>query len=97
MEPAFFPSAAAAPEEEEPVGPCWCGEENPAYLDDGLDASYGGSGVLRCRCGGDSCVCHHHGELECLGCDDCDGDPDGEDDEDLDDGVDWDRSPLWGA
>ena len=57
-------------------GPCWCGEDNPAYLDDGLSDSCGGTGILVCLCGGDFCVCHNHGEVECGGCEDCDGDGD---------------------
>lgn len=52
--------------------PCFCGETNPMYLEEGLDETCGGGGMLRCRCGGDQCVCHHHGEIECPGCDDCD-------------------------
>ena len=73
-------------------GPCWCGEPNPAYIYDHLDASCGGSGFLSCRCGGDLCVCHHHGEVECAGCDDCD--PDDGDVRDYfdEDGDAWDDS-----
>lgn len=52
-------------------GPCWCGEENPHYDESGLDDGCGGTGVLYCSCGGDLCVCHNHGEVECDGCDDC--------------------------
>ena len=36
----------------------------------------GGTGVIRCiGCGGDFCVCaecYGAGEMECLGCEDCD-------------------------
>ena len=31
----------------------------------------GGLGVFECLCGGDQCVCHNHGEVECPGCADC--------------------------
>lgn len=34
------------------------------------------TGMIQCECGGDLCVCHHHGEYECPGCDECDGDDD---------------------
>ena len=51
--------------------PCWCGEEHPYYADDGIDEGCGGSGMLYCRCGGDICVCHWHGEVDCSGCEDC--------------------------
>ncbi len=53
-----------------PVAPCWCGEETPYYSDD-IDDRCGGSYDLFCRCGGDQCVCHNHGTVECPGCDDC--------------------------
>ncbi|KKN41849.1 hypothetical protein LCGC14_0719090 [marine sediment metagenome] len=60
---------------------CWCGATGT--YDKLFDASglppypqgCGGSGMLICECGGDQCVCHHHGEVECPGCEDCD-DPD---------------------
>lgn len=62
---------------------CWCGERGtPAELFDplGLESSCGGTGYLQCYCGGDFCVCHHHGETECPGCPDCEDDrPDDED------------------
>jgi hypothetical protein len=67
---------------------CWCGAEG-AYedlFDDAcLDESCGGLGTLNCYCGGDFCVCHHHGETECPGCPDCEGsdDFDCDPDEDL--------------
>lgn len=59
---------------------CWCGAENPycADVEDGLDETCGGSGVLHCYCGGDLCVCHNHGEVQCDGCPDCDFDDDHE-------------------
>lgn len=58
--------------------PCWCGEPSPLFDDDGLAESCGGTGFLACFCGGDACVCHHHGGVDCDGCDECDYD-DGED------------------
>lgn len=30
--------------------------------------------MLYCICGGDFCVCHNHGEVECDGCEDCEDD-----------------------
>ena len=30
-----------------------------------------GTGVLKCLCAGDFCVCGFHGEAECDGCPDC--------------------------
>jgi hypothetical protein len=65
---------------------CWCGEKNPAYNEDGLQSTCGGTGTLECLCGGDNCACHYHGEVECDGCEDCDetgdlGDENEEDDE----------------
>lgn len=61
---------------------CWCGasgEYSQLFDEDGLEATCGGLGVLHCRCGGDFCVCHHHGEVQCFGCPDC-GDVDDDDD-----------------
>lgn len=61
---------------------CWCGEKgtyDELFDDIGLDEGCGGSGFVYCYCGGDLCVCHHHGqEVECPGCEDCV--PDDEDD-----------------
>ena len=61
------------------VMPCWCGETNPYYAP--LPGRCGGSGTLDCLCGGDFCVCHNHGEVECFGCPDCEGDDEGDDDQ----------------
>lgn len=66
---------------DEDGDPCWCGVENPYFDDEVFDRPCGGSGTLNCYCGGDFCVCHWHGEVECPGCEDC------EDDE----GCDWDE------
>lgn len=49
-------------------------ECRPVYriFDDAfLDETCGGTGILYCYCGGDQCYCHHHGETDCPGCDDC--------------------------
>ena len=68
---------------------CWCGAKgtyDQLFDDSGLPANgCGGSGVMYCECGGDQCVCHHHGEVQCDGCDDCRP----EDHDDYDD--DWDE------
>ena len=67
--------------------PCWCGVEHPYYSDD-IERSCGGSGTVECRCGGDFCVCHNHGAVECAGCEDCDdtdGDPGRDQYQDFDD------------
>lgn len=63
-------SGSAAPETEKDV--CWCGVENPYYAP--LPSRCDGYGTLQCYCGGDFCVCHWHGETECFGCPDCQGD-----------------------
>jgi len=51
---------------------CWCGVRNPYF--ETVAAPCGGTGILYCICGGDFCVCHNHGEVECDGCSDCDFD-----------------------
>jgi hypothetical protein len=56
------------------VTTCWCGEKNPTFSEAGLERSCGGTGVLHCYCAGDFCMCHRHGEEECLGCSDCEYD-----------------------
>lgn len=63
-----------------PEGPevveCWCGARGAyedLFDDDFLDDSCGGMLTVHCHCGGDLCVCHHHGETECPGCPDCEG------------------------
>lgn len=60
---------------EDAVVECWCGEKGKVtelFDYSGLDVTCGGLGVLYCHCGGDLCVCHHHGETDCPGCPDCD-------------------------
>lgn len=62
---------------------CWCGATGTyedLFDDSTLPDRCGGSGTLHCECGGDFCVCHHHGEVECDGCEDCRGDDDWESD-----------------
>lgn len=36
----------------------------------------GGHGYQHCYCGGDFCVCGNQGEIECMGCEDCEGEDD---------------------
>lgn len=48
---------------------CWCGVKNPYFAP--VRNTCGGHGVIDCYCGGDLCVCHWHGEVECEGCEDC--------------------------
>lgn len=56
---------------------CWCGAKGTyeeLFDDEYLDKRCGGSGILYCQCGGDLCVCHNHGEVQCFGCQDCEDD-----------------------
>lgn len=73
---------------------CWCGTKgtyDKLFDDSGLPPTCGGSGHLHCECGGDLCVCHHHGETECPGCEDCGfGRGDDEDFHDYDEQEEWD-------
>lgn len=62
------------PKESPPNSQCWCGVKNPYY--EPLPTRCGGYGVIECFCGGDICVCHNHGEVECFGCVDCAGEED---------------------
>ena len=59
---------------------CWCGAEGTyeqLFDDAGIPPGpCGGIGIKHCECGGDQCVCHHHGEVQCDGCEDCDFDDD---------------------
>lgn len=52
---------------------CWCGVKNPYYAPTRIVDGCGGTGSIACYCGGDFCVCHNHGEMECFGCPDCEG------------------------
>ena len=54
---------------------CWCGAEgtfDELFVGEVFNRNCGGTGYVDCKCGGDNCVCHHHGEVECDGCQDCD-------------------------
>lgn len=66
------------PGPDDEIFTCWCGAQgtyDELFDDSCLEDSCGGTGTLHCECGGDQCVCHHHGEADCPGCDDClDGD-----------------------
>jgi hypothetical protein len=61
-------------DEESEQMACWCGAKG-SYDDlfAPLPARCGGSGYFDCHCGGDLCVCHNHGEVDCVGCQDCEG------------------------
>lgn len=58
---------------------CWCGVKN-AYFAPIPKGGCGGMGVFDCHCGGDLCVCHWHGEIDCPGCEDCEDSYDYDDD-----------------
>lgn len=63
---------------------CWCGAQgtyDQLFDDDVFSKGCGGTRSLNCYCGGDQCVCHHHGEVECPGCDECGIDDDWGDDD----------------
>ena len=82
-EPGPGPEPGPEPDDFDPVITCWCGARgtyDELFDDSDADGGCGGSGVVHCYCGGDLCVCHHHGEYECPGCEDCDlVGPDGDD------------------
>lgn len=78
--------------EEDDNPPCWCGVENPLYSDD-LESMCGGSGFLSCECGGDFCVCHWHGGVDCDGCGDCREFDDDDDDDWSDDPATFECEP----
>lgn len=66
-------------EKDEDQVTCWCGAKGTAeelFSELYLESRCGGSGVVNCFCGGDFCVCHNHGESECLGCPDCEEEDD---------------------
>lgn len=53
---------------------CWCGAVGTyeeLFSEEGISPTCGGTGTLYCECGGDTCVCHHHGSVDCDGCVDC--------------------------
>lgn len=75
------------PCDPEHIFTCWCGavgKYDELFASD-LDETCGGTGSLVCYCGGDQCVCHHHGETDCPGCEDCETDDDSYYDDDPDD------------
>jgi len=50
--------------------PCpTCGIENAHHAR--VLAGCFGAGIVDCLCGGDGCVCHNHGLVDCEGCVDC--------------------------
>lgn len=57
---------------------CWCGASGnyEEMFSAQTEDRCGGDGVLNCFCGGDGCVCHWHGSMECYGCEDCEPDED---------------------
>lgn len=77
---------------------CWCGAKG-AYEDlcdlTALEEGCGGTGTIHCYCGGDQCVCHNHGSMDCDGCEDCGQDVD-DDYEDSDLYYDPDEHDDWG-
>lgn len=78
---------------DEEIITCWCGERgtyDELFDESGLADGCGGSGTIDCHCGGDFCVCHHHGSVECDGCEDCYAGRDDGDDYDSDDYCDAD-------
>lgn len=55
---------------------CWCGAQGAyedLFNDAFLDRTCGGTESLNCYCGGDLCVCHHHGSTDCPGCFEAEG------------------------
>jgi hypothetical protein len=48
-----------------------CGEKD-AYFAPPRRGGCSGIGTIECLCGGESCVCHNHGEVDCDGCSECD-------------------------
>lgn len=60
--------------EDDDVFECWCGARGTyeeLFDDSTLEETCGGLGTLHCHCGGDLCICHHHGSTECPGCEQC--------------------------
>jgi hypothetical protein len=65
------------PDEDDEIITCWCGASGTyedLFDDACLDDNCNGLRTLNCYCGGDFCVCHHHGEVECPGCPHCEPD-----------------------
>lgn len=78
---------ADEPPDDDEIITCWCGVKGTYdELFSDPDEGCGGTGYVDCYCGGDQCVCHHHGqEIECPGCDECPEHDDDYDDESEDD------------
>ena len=77
-------------ETDDDVITCWCGATGTCeeLFDTAcLDRTCGGLGTLNCYCGGDLCVCHHHGSIDCDGCEDCESEDD-YDNDGFEDGFD---------
>lgn len=75
------------PELDDEVIECWCGAKgtyDELFDDVDMDGGCNGTGEVNCYCGGDQCVCHHHGTCECPGCEDCEPDDDDWDGADFD-------------
>lgn len=75
--------SAQAIDEDNEIIECWRGARgtyNQLFDDGDMDGGCGGLGMLNCHCGGDLCICHNHGEIECFGCDDCEPEYDDDDD-----------------
>lgn len=85
-------------EPENKIITCWCGERGTyaeLFSNEPFGDTCDGSGFLYCYCGGDQCVCHHHGqEILCPGCEDCEQyDEDDDWNDDLDE-EDFDPGPC---
>ena len=50
---------------------CHCGVSDPYCAEAPTSEGCGGLGWVDCLCGGDRCVCHNHGRVDCPGCEDC--------------------------
>lgn len=77
---AAFDALHVAMTDDDERTPCHACDEPNAHFEE-VDGSCGGSGTLQCICGGDFCICHNHGEVDCPGCEDCDGNGDFDDDD----------------
>lgn len=67
-------SAPSCDDPKKSLFTCWCGVTGvfeDMFDDEVYGETCGGNGVIYCYCGGDFCVCHHHGDYECDGCEDC--------------------------
>lgn len=61
-------------DEDDEIIECWCGARgtyDQLFEDADSIGGCGGLGEYQCYCGGDLCVCHNHGSIECDGCRDC--------------------------